>query len=44
MKAMGSGIGERFAELASRGEHALIGYAVAGYPDPESTIELVNAM
>jgi tryptophan synthase alpha chain len=37
-------INERFAELRSRNEHALIGYAVAGYPDQESTLDVINAM
>jgi tryptophan synthase alpha chain len=37
-------INERFAELNSRNEHALIGYAVAGYPDQESTLEVIKAM
>jgi len=37
-------ISERFAELSSRKEHALIGYAVAGYPDQESTLDVIKAM
>jgi len=37
-------ISERLAELSSRNEHALIGYAVAGYPDQESTLDVIKAM
>ncbi|MFY3740387.1 MAG: tryptophan synthase alpha chain [Candidatus Nitrosomirales archaeon] len=37
-------ISERLAKLRSKNEHALIGYAVAGYPDRESTIDVIRAM
>ncbi|MGH9877611.1 MAG: tryptophan synthase subunit alpha, partial [Nitrososphaerales archaeon] len=37
-------ISDRLAELSSRNEHALIGYAVAGYPDRKSTIDVIRAM
>ena len=37
-------ISERFAKLSSRNEHALIGYAVAGYPDQASTLDVIKAM
>ena len=37
-------ISDRFADLDSRTEHALIGYAVAGYPDQESTLDVIKAM
>jgi tryptophan synthase alpha chain len=37
-------ISDRFAQLSSRNEHALIGYAVAGYPDRESTLDVIKAM
>ncbi len=37
-------ISERFAKLNLRNEHALIGYAVAGYPDNESTLDVIRAM
>ncbi len=39
-----SRIGEKFAELNSKKERALIGYAVAGYPDQEQTFDVVSAM
>jgi tryptophan synthase alpha chain len=37
-------INEKFSILNSRNEHALIGYAVAGYPDYDTTFEVVKAM
>jgi tryptophan synthase alpha chain len=37
-------ISEKFAELSSRNEHALIGYAVAGYPDYDASFAVVKAM
>lgn len=37
-------ISEKFHELSRKGKHGLIGYVVAGYPDPDTTIEIVNAM
>jgi tryptophan synthase alpha chain len=37
-------ISEILAQLSSKNEHALIGYAVAGYPDRESTIDVIRAM
>lgn len=37
-------ISETFSALNSRNEHALIGYAVAGYPDYYTTFDVVRAM
>ena len=37
-------ISETFSMLNSRKDHALIGYAVAGYPDHDATFEVVKAM
>ena len=37
-------ISERLAVLGSRNEHALIGYAVAGYPNRESTLDVIKSM
>ncbi len=37
-------ISEAFSTLNSRKEHALIGYAVAGYPNHDSTFDVVKAM
>ena len=37
-------ISETFLDLDSRGERALIGYAVAGYPDIDTSIDVINAM
>lgn len=37
-------ISERFSVLSSKSEHALIGYAVAGYPNEDSTFDVVKAM
>jgi tryptophan synthase alpha chain len=37
-------ISETFSILNSRKEHALIGYTVAGYPDQDSTFDVVKAM
>ncbi len=37
-------IDRRFRELVAKGEHALIGYTVAGYPDEHTSIEVARAM
>ncbi len=37
-------ISETFSILNSRNEHALIGYVVAGYPDYDTTFDIVKAM
>ncbi len=37
-------IKRKFKELDSKGERALIGYAVAGYPSLEESIEFIRAM
>ncbi len=37
-------IKSKFKELKSKGESALIGYAVAGYPSLEKSIEVIKAM
>ncbi len=37
-------ISDRLAQLGSRNEHALIGYAVAGYPDRQTSLDVIKAM
>ncbi|MFQ5941508.1 MAG: tryptophan synthase subunit alpha [Nitrososphaerales archaeon] len=37
-------IAETFATLNAKNEHALIGYAVAGYPDSDTTLDVIKAM
>jgi len=37
-------ITEKFGELASKGEYALICYVVAGYPDVETSQNVINAL
>jgi tryptophan synthase alpha chain len=37
-------IAEKFCELAEKGESALICYVVAGYPDPETSKQVINAL
>jgi tryptophan synthase alpha chain len=37
-------ISRKFKELKNKGESALIGYAVAGYPSLEKSIEVIRAM
>jgi tryptophan synthase alpha chain len=39
-----SRISSKFSDLESRNEHALIGYAVAGYPDHDGTLDVIRAM
>lgn len=37
-------IDRRFRELMAKGEHALIGYIVAGYPDDRTSVDVALAM
>lgn len=43
-KDMPNRITEKFAELASRGERALVCYVVAGYPDIQTSQQVINAL
>jgi len=43
-KDMSNRITEKFAELASRGERALVCYVVAGYPDIKTSQQVINAL
>jgi tryptophan synthase alpha chain len=43
-KDMPNRIAEKFAELASRGERALVCYVVAGYPDVRTSHEMIDSL